>query len=122
MAYSEEGLHQQWLFNWAKGAAHKYPELEQMFHIPNGGLRNKTTAKRLKLEGVKAGIPDIFLPAARRGFHGLFIEMKSAKGVLSQAQKERIQYLTGAGYAVCICRSYQEAAQELQDYLKKEGE
>ena len=44
-----------------------------IFHIPNGGSRNVKAAKNLKRQGVKAGVPDLFVPVARRGCHGLFI-------------------------------------------------
>ena len=50
-----------------------------MFHIPNGGSRNKLEASNLKKQGVKAGVPDLFLPVGRGSYHGLFIELKSAK-------------------------------------------
>jgi len=44
------------------------------------------TAQKLKKEGVKRGIPDIFLPCARGGSHGLFIEMKARDGKVSEEQ------------------------------------
>jgi hypothetical protein len=40
-------------------------QLSLMFAIPNGGLRHKAEANKLKSEGVKAGVPDIMLPIAR---------------------------------------------------------
>ena len=54
------------LFEWAEWNKRQYPELELMFAIPNGGQRHVVVAKKLKDEGVKAGVPDIFLPVARQ--------------------------------------------------------
>lgn len=34
---------------------------EDWFHPPNGGLRNKIVASKLKRQGVKSGIPDVIL-------------------------------------------------------------
>lgn len=50
------------VFEWAEYAKGKYPWLKWMHHIPNGGSRNKIEAVRLKAQGVKRGVPDIFLP------------------------------------------------------------
>lgn len=117
--------HQLALFSWANNtiAQEKYPELNGMFAIPNGGLRNKITANRLKAEGVKSGVPDIFLPVARHGCHGLFIEMKrpklegKAKGSTQNNQKRWIDILRSNGYGVAICYGFTEARQVLEKYL-----
>lgn len=55
------------LFQWANLAVGTMPDLCMLYHIPNGGLRTKATAARLKKEGVKAGYPDIGLDVAWRG-------------------------------------------------------
>ena len=55
-----------------------------MFAIPNGGVRDKVTAGKLKAEGVTAGAPDIFASAYGKPY---FIEVKTGKGRLSDAQK-----------------------------------
>ena len=79
-----ESVEQIHLFQWARMQSCTMPELNLLFHIPNGGKRNITTAKRLKAEGVKAGVPDLFLPVSRGGFFGLFIEMKVGKNKTTQ--------------------------------------
>ena len=66
-----EGQEQATLFNWARMMEGMYPELRLMFHVPNGGGRSKAEAGRFKMEGVKAGVPDIFLPVPRGNYHGI---------------------------------------------------
>lgn len=63
-----EASEQEHLFEWAAYMSGKYPELKLMHHIPNGGSRNSAEAANLKRQGVKAGMPDIFLPVAREAF------------------------------------------------------
>lgn len=107
------------LFNWAKMQEKKYPELALMFHIPNGGLRSKSEAARFKRAGVKSGVPDIFLPCAKRGKHGLFIEMKKLTGGrTSKEQKEWIEALNKAGYAAFVCNGWPSAARMIECYLE----
>ena len=70
----DESGHQEALFSWAAYRTGLMPELQYMYHVPNGGKRDAATAVALKRQGVKAGVPDIMLPAARAGYHGLYIE------------------------------------------------
>jgi len=115
-----EAAQQTALFCWAalpEVIAH-YPELKLMFHIPNGGTRNKIEAGHLKAQGVKAGVPDIFLPVARPGYHGMFIEMKVKDNTPSDKQKEWLFMLRQAGYVASIARSWIEARDFLIYYLE----
>ena len=75
-----EGAEQATLMDWAALMAGRWPELQLLFHVPNGGARGKAEAARMKRQGVKAGVPDLMLPVARGGYHGLFLEMKAALG------------------------------------------
>lgn len=114
-----EAEEQATLFHWARMQEKKYPELALMFHIPNGGLRSKSEAARFKKQGVKAGIPDICLPCARGGRHGLFIELKKLTGgKTSKEQKEWIAALQNAGYAVSVCHGWEDASELILDYLE----
>ena len=56
------------LFNWAKFFENKCKDLGMMYAIPNGGKRHIAVARKLKAEGVKAGVPDIFLAVPVEGF------------------------------------------------------
>jgi hypothetical protein len=83
----------------------------------NGGKRDLLTAVRMKASGVLAGIPDIFLPYARSGSHGLYIEMKARAGKMRDAQKEIFPKLEKEGYKVIVCRSAKEAWDHIVDYM-----
>jgi hypothetical protein len=114
-----ESEEQQALFTWAKLAERKYPEMKLLHAIPNGGLRNKVTAARLKREGVKPGVPDICLPVAREDYNGLYIELKRIKGgVLSEDQKKWISALWKNGYYAGICKGWVSARNLILTYLE----
>jgi hypothetical protein len=49
--------------------------LKLLYAVPNGGDRNLRVPRKLKAEGVMAGVADLCLPAARRGYHGLYLEI-----------------------------------------------
>lgn len=113
-----ESEEQQALFQWAAAARGRFPELALMHHIPNGGKRDKVTAARLKAEGAKAGVPDIFLPVARGGKHGLYIEMKTESGVASKEQIEFINAVRLQGYEAVVCRGWVNAKACIEAYLR----
>ena len=114
-----ESQEQQLLFEWAALSAGKWPELALMYHIPNGGSRSKAEAGRFKAEGVKAGVPDICLPVARGGYHGLYIELKRVKGGrVSPAQQGWIAALRDQGYCACVCKGWDDAAHVIKAYLE----
>jgi len=86
--------------------------------IPNGGLRNKVVAKNLKMEGVKAGVPDIFIPMPKKNNHGLYIEMKKVKGCsVTENQKFWLNYLNENGYYAVVCKGALDAYNITMDYL-----
>lgn len=88
-----------------------------IFAIPNGGSRNKREAANLKRQGVKAGVPDLFCPVARRGYHGLFIEMKYGKNKTTPNQDEWLNDLNREGYLAKVCYGYSEAVELLKYYF-----
>ncbi len=113
-----EALEQSALLQWTAYNSGKYPELELLFHIPNGGSRNKMEAYNLKKQGVKAGVPDLFLPVARGKYHGLFIEMKAGKNTTTEKQNKWIDELRKQNYKVEVCYSCEIAIMVLENYLK----
>lgn len=110
------------LFTWAAVCVPRAPELALLFAIPNGGVRHKAVAAKMKAEGVKPGIPDTFLPVARRDYHGIFIEMKFGSNRATPQQREWDKFLTRQGYIVATCWSWIEAARTLVWYLGYQAE
>lgn len=116
---TQEAVEQQHLFEWAAMQARKYPQLQWMYAVPNGGSRNAIEAVNLKRQGVKRGVPDICLPYPAGPYHGLYIEMKRADGGKKSEQQERyIAYLQSAGYRAVFCNGFNEAVDEIMGYLK----
>lgn len=111
---------QETLFNWAQYQYARYPELELLYHIPNGGKRDARTAANLKRQGVKAGVPDLHLPVARGGYNGLYIELKVGSNKPTQLQKKWLSSLNEQGYLAVVCYGWQEAAEQLINYLELE--
>lgn len=106
------------LMDWAQMAYGKHPELRWLYATPNGGFRHPSTATKLKAEGAKAGVCDLFLPVARGGYHGLYIEMKRQKGGrLSPEQSDFIDFVTQHGYRAEVCAGWIVARDVLMDYL-----
>lgn len=106
------------VIRWARMRQAAVPELELLYHVPNGGKRGKFEACRLKAQGVRAGVPDLHLPIARGGYIGLWIEMKTATGRLSEDQRKIIAMLCAEGHRVEVCRSAADAVEVLEDYMR----
>lgn len=117
-----EHAHQAAIFCWCNEQVQNgnYPMLKWMHAIPIGGQRNKVTASRLKAEGVKRGIWDIFLPCPTAIFHGLYLEMKKpGKGRLTDEQKIFREHVEPLGYYFAVCYSWLEAKDAIVKYLPK---
>lgn len=90
----------------------------RLFAIPNGSYKSRAAASSFKREGLRAGVPDLMLPVARGGYHGLFIEMKRLKGsVTSKEQKDWHEYLNAQGYLCVVCKGFEKAKEIIDCYL-----
>jgi len=117
-----ESEHQQALFAWSKLMQAQIPELALLHSIPNGGKRNIREAIRLKKEGALAGVSDVFLPVARGGYHGLYVELKVKGGVVSRSQRWWIAETTKQGYLAKVCYGWLEAGEVIEEYLRGDKE
>ena len=92
--------------------------MKLLHHIPNGGKRDPIEAKHLKSQGVKSGVPDLSLPVARKGYHGLYIEMKVKPNRPTENQKNWLRALRAAGHLTAVAYDWEEAKNLIEDYLK----
>ena len=113
------------LFAWAAANEGRYPELALLFAIPNGGHRHPAVAAQLKAEGVRPGVPDVFLPAVRPGpdgrvWGGLFVEMKRADHSNGPTPEQRLwlERLRNAGYMAAVAYGAAEAIAVIENYLR----
>lgn len=72
-------------------------------HPPNGGKRDAKEAAIFKLQGVFPGVLDLLIFKALRGFHGLFIELKTKGNDLTDDQIKFAQQAIEEGYCVAAC-------------------
>lgn len=107
------------LFRWAERTESILPELALMYHVPNEGKR--TNGGILKAAGLKSGVPDICLPVANNGFHGLYIELKFGKNKATKSQEAFMALLEKQGYKTAVCYGAEEAGEEILDYLTEPG-
>lgn len=101
------------LFCWAS----QHPELKWMHKIRNEDDRGAKLGAKNKAEGIKAGVADVFLPKARHGWHGLYIELKVGDNKQSAPQKDFASAITVDGYAYVLCYSWDEAAKTICNYM-----
>lgn len=105
------------------------PHLRWFHAIHNQGHGDAIRGGQAKAEGVKAGIPDTFLPVplSRLGsvvYAGLYIELKLPMyatrkgGGLSDDQTEALAYLESVGYRCRVAYGWEQAARAVQEYLQ----
>lgn len=111
---NQESRLQQACIKWVR---YQYPDLI-IYAIPNGGKRNAVTGAILKAEGVLAGVADLFVAKATKDYHGLYIEMKTAKGRQADSQRAFEEAVTREGYRYELCRSFEQFVAIIRTYLQ----
>lgn len=93
---------------------------------PDSGKTNAIRGMRAKQTGMQSGVADVFLPLARHGCHGLYIELKinpahpankGKKGKVSDDQKAFGAQVQEDGYGWAVAEGWQEAASIIEKYL-----
>jgi hypothetical protein len=109
------------LFLWASIYQESIPGIEMMFAVPNGGYRLAKTAKDLKEEGVKAGVPDVWLPVCGiyedKWVMGLVIEMKYGRNNPTPEQVWWLDQLAKKGWRTVVCYSWRAAARAICEHF-----
>lgn len=114
---SEHDL-QKKFFAWLSSLLEQNPMLWLAHAIPNGGTRNKIEAAKLKAEGVRSGVPDVFLPIPKKSYHGLYIEFKAGKNKPSTDQLFFINCLHYLGYKCIVTNSFKFATSITVQYIQ----
>jgi len=97
---------------------YQHPECRHnLFAVPNGGRRDKTTGAKMKAEGVLAGVADLILLKSNANHGALLIEMKTRIGRQAETQKEWQQLIERDGYKYVVCRSLDDFIREVDTYL-----
>lgn len=97
----------------------KYCDINKIpvYHIPNEGKRDVVSGARLKRIGLRKGVPDLCIPLPKGRYHGLYIELKTAKGKVTPDQIEWLKLLKSNGYATAITYGVDEAITVIKQYI-----
>lgn len=123
--HSPEHDEQAAVIDWCFANTARYPELDLIHSIPNGvmlggGRIGAIRMNYLKAEGLRPGVCDLFLPAPRGKYHGMYLEMKTINGSLSENQEQFIKAVEEQGYFAPVCWGADDAIDNLQWYLELE--
>ena len=117
---SEYGLHVQ-VVHFLR---HALPKNSLVHHSPNEGRHHVQHRLRQTAMGMTAGWPDLEMFVHPSGFlagvqpAGIFVELKSPRGRLSQRQAVCVERLKELGQYAAICRSVEDVAEFLADKIR----
>lgn len=117
---SEDDIHRdcaEWVF------AHEdaYPILLWLMHVPNGGMRSRGEAGKLKAMGVRKGVSDWILPfpSPLGRYKGLAIELKSEDGTLSDKQEDFLHEASENGWLIAVARTSDAFIKTVKQWLQE---
>ena len=89
-------------------------------HVPNEGKRTLANGRQLARMGLRRGFPDLFIPQPRKGYHGMFIELKrDIKCKATEHQQKWIAYLNKQGYYAVVCYGADDAIRKIGEYYRR---
>lgn len=109
-----------WSMTWPINLLHAIPNGA---HLPRKLIKGKWVpihAIRLKKEGLKPGVYDLFLPVPANGYHGLYIEVKTPGKInnRSKEQKEWGNSMDSLGYKNIVIDNAQDGVDAIREYMK----
>lgn len=93
-----------------------------LFAVPNGGYRTKTTAALLKDEGQLSGVADLILLVRKGTCGALLLEAKIKGNYQSPNQKLWQKMIEADGYEYRIFHTIEEFASIVTEYLSRADE
>lgn len=88
-------------------------------HPANERKTSIQAGARLKRKGVKSGVPDCLIFVPKGIFSGLAIELKIKPNKTTENQKKWLKSLQNAKWKTCVCYSFDEAKEEIDNYLNQ---
>jgi len=92
-------------------------EARHAFHISNESKRTRVGHAIQAKMGKRAGAADLFIPGARGGWHGLFLELKKSGETPKPKQLEFARDMGEDGYLATWADSVDEALRIIGDYM-----
>lgn len=90
-----------------------------LFHFANERSSSPQHGRKLKRMGVQAGVADLFLAIPNKLFHGMWIELKSDNGKLSDAQQTFLAKMGMMDYSTYVTNSWESARDAILYYLSQ---
>lgn len=88
------------------------------FSVPNGFKRTPMQGAIEKAMGLSAGVPDLIIPIARKGYHAMALEVKrEAGGRLSEKQMYWLEVLNKEGWYAIEGKGFDQCVKLIRDYL-----
>jgi hypothetical protein len=99
----------------------KYTYPGALYCASAGGVRTSMKqAIKMKATGYVKGVPDLQIFEPMDKYHGLLIEIKDIKGVVSKEQKQWIKLLNERGYYATYSKGLEATIKVINDYFKGE--
>ena len=83
-----------------------------------GMFTSKKQGFKMKATGYVKGFPDLQICEPKGKYFGLFIEVKTEKGVVKKEQKEWIKQLNKRGYYATYVKGSEDAIKVIDAYFK----
>lgn len=96
--------------------------VHNLFAVPNGGYRTKTTAALMKAEGQLSGVADLILLKRKGQCGALLLEAKIKGNYQSPTQKEWQKRIEADGYEYRVFHTLDEFMEIVTEYLNRPDE
>lgn len=96
----------------------KYLDLNKFLwcHVANERKTSMQAGKRLKLKGVKSGVPDVLIFDNNSIYKGLAIELKIKPNYTTENQDKWLEDLSVKGWKTVVCYSFDEVLKVVEEY------
>lgn len=96
--------------------------VHNLFAVPNGGYRTKTTAANMKAEGQLSGVSDLILLKRKGKCGALLLEAKIKGNYQSDNQREWQRRIEADGYEYRVFHTLEEFIEIVNEYLSRPDE